>query len=507
MPLAVEMRNIVKQFPGVVANDGVNLEVRQGEIHGLLGENGAGKTTLMNVLYGLYHPDGGQILIDGEEVTFHSPGEAIAAGIGMVHQHFMLIPVFTVAENLVLGDEPVRGGVTLDIERAEKGVQELSERYGLMVDPAARVEDISVGIQQRVEILKALQRGARTMILDEPSAVLTPQEVEELYAVMEQLRADGRTFIFISHKLHEVLRITDRVTVLRDGKVIGTVNTAETNERELARMMVGRDVVLRIQKDKSTPGEPVLRVEGLSANDYRDLPAVRDVSFEVKTGEIVGIAGIEGNGQTELIEVLTGLRPPQEGHVFLDGNDVTGQPPVRLFHQGMAHIPEDRHRRGLILDFNIAENVILGYQDDPPFARGPQLLMRKVFEFAQQVVSKFDVRTPDIRLHADTLSGGNQQKLIVGRELERHPRVLIAAQPTRGLDVGAIEFVHQQLVNERDAGKGVLLISLELSEIMSLSDRILVMYNGEIVGTTTAEDATEEMLGLMMAGGGTNTNG
>jgi ABC-type uncharacterized transport system ATPase subunit len=507
MPLAVEMRNIVKQFPGVVANDNVNLEVRQGEIHGLLGENGAGKTTLMNVLYGLYHPDAGQILIEGEEVTFQSPREAIAAGIGMVHQHFMLIPVFTVVENLVLGDEPVRGGITLDIERAEKGVRELSEQYGLMVDPAARVEDISVGIQQRVEILKALQRGARTMILDEPSAVLTPQEVEELYAVMEQLRADGRTFIFISHKLHEVLRITDRVTVLRDGKAIGTVNTAETNERELARMMVGRDVVLRVQKTRATPGEPVLRVENLSANDYRDLPAVCGVSFEVKTGEIVGIAGIEGNGQTELIEVLTGLRPPQDGRVFLDGQDVTGQPPARLFHQGMAHIPEDRHRRGLILDFTIAENVVLGYQDDPPFARGPRLLMRKVFEFAQQVVSKFDVRTPDIRLHADTLSGGNQQKLIVGREFERHPRVLIAAQPTRGLDVGAIEFVHRQLVGERDAGKGVLLISLELSEIMSLSDRILVMYNGEIVGTTTAEEATEETLGLMMAGGGTNTNG
>ena len=507
MSLAVEMRNIVKRFPGVIANNNVNLEVRQGEIHGLLGENGAGKTTLMNVLYGLYHPDGGEMLIDGEEVTFQSPRDAIAAGIGMVHQHFMLIPVFTVAENLVLGEEPIRDGITLDIESAEAEVQRISEKYGLIVDPTARVEDISVGIQQRVEILKALMRGARTMILDEPSAVLTPQEVEELYAVMEQLRADGRTFIFISHKLHEVLRITDRVTVLRNGNVIGTVNTKETDERELARMMVGRNVVLQVKKSKATPGEPVLRVDGLSANDYRDLPAVKDVSFDVKAGEIVGIAGIEGNGQTELVEVLTGLRKAQSGNVFLDEQEVTGLPPAELFQRGLAHIPEDRHRRGLILDFMIAENAVMGYQDSPPFARGPQLLMRKVYEFAQDVVEKFDVRTPSIRQNASTLSGGNQQKLIVGREFERQPQVLIAAQPTRGLDVGAIEFVHQQLIDERDAGKGVLLISLELSEIMALSDRILVMYNGEIVGTTTAEGATKEMLGLMMAGGGTDNNG
>lgn len=501
MTQAVEMLNIVKRFPGVFANDGVNLEVHKGEIHGLLGENGAGKTTLMNILYGLYRADEGRILVEGIETRFTDPGDAIAAGIGMVHQHFMLIPVFTVAENLVLGHEP-RRGAGLDIRTAEQQVRELSDRYGLKVDPTARIEDISVGIQQRVEILKALQRGARTMILDEPTGVLTPQEVEELYAVMGQLRGDGRTFIFISHKLHEVLRITDRVTVLRDGKVVGTVKSAETNERELARMMVGREVVLRVQKPEGKPGRPSLRVEGLSTTDYRNLPAVRNVSFEVREGEIVGIAGIEGNGQTELVEALTGLRKPTGGAIFLDEQEITSLPPAELLHRGLAHIPEDRHRRGLIMDFTIAENAVLGFQDDPPFVRGPQLLMRKVYEFARMVVRKFDVRTPTVRATAKTLSGGNQQKLIVGREFERHPRVLIAAQPTRGLDVGATEFVHQQLLNERQAGKGVLLVSLELSEIMSLSDRILVMYEGEIVGTSTPDAATEEGLGFMMAGGG-----
>jgi simple sugar transport system ATP-binding protein len=331
--------------------------------------------------------------------------------------------------------------------------------------------------------------------------VLTPQEVEELYAVMGQLREDGRTFIFISHKLHEVMRITDRVTVLRDGRVVGTVKSAETNDRELARMMVGREVVLRVQKLEGKPGPPMLRVEGLSATDYRKLPAVRNVSFEVREGEIVGIAGIEGNGQTELVEVLTGLRKASGGAIFLDGQEITSLSPAELLHRGLAHIPEDRHRRGLIMDFTIAENAVLGFQDDPPFVRGPQLLMRKVYEFAQMVVRKFDVRTPTVRAAAKTLSGGNQQKLIVGREFERRPRVLIAAQPTRGLDVGATEFVHQQLLNERQAGKGVLLVSLELSEIMSLSDRILVMYEGQIVGTSTPDEATEEGLGLMMAGG------
>ncbi|MFQ5855055.1 MAG: ABC transporter ATP-binding protein [Anaerolineae bacterium] len=497
------MRDIVKRFPGVVANDRVTFEVEPGEIHGLLGENGAGKTTLMNVLSGLYHPDAGEIYLHGQRVHFESPRDALAAGVGMVHQHFMLIPRFTVAENLTLGAEVRRRGL-LDRAAAEALVAELSQKYGLRVDPRAKVEDISVGTQQRVEILKALYRGARVIILDEPTSVLTPQEVEELYHTLTALREAGHTLVFISHKLNEVLRITDRVTVLRDGRVVGTRPTAETTAGELARMMVGREVLLRVEKTPQTPGEVVLSVEGLSAVDGRGLPALRGVTFEAHAGEIVGIAGIEGNGQSQLVEVLTGLRRPVGGRIRLNGRPVTELPVSERFRHGLAHIPEDRHGRGLILDFSVAENAVLGFQDDRPFAEGLRLNRRRVLEFARQLMQAFDVRAPDATVLTGALSGGNQQKLILAREFARQPRLLIAAQPTRGLDVGATEFIHQQLLRERARGTAVLLVSLELSEIMGLSDRILVLYEGRLIGECWPETVTEAELGLMMAGGRRN---
>lgn len=503
MTAAVLMRDIVKRFPGVVANDRVTFEVEPGEIHGLLGENGAGKTTLMNVLSGLYHPDAGEIYLHGQRVHFESPRDALAAGVGMVHQHFMLIPRFTVAENLTLGAEVRRRGL-LDRAAAEALVAELSQKYGLRVDPRAKVEDISVGTQQRVEILKALYRGARVIILDEPTSVLTPQEVEELYHTLTALREAGHTLVFISHKLNEVLRITDRVTVLRDGRVVGTRPTAETTAGELARMMVGREVLLRVEKTPQTPGEVVLSVEGLSAVDGRGLPALRGVTFEAHAGEIVGIAGIEGNGQSQLVEVLTGLRRPVGGRIRLNGRPVTELPVSERFRHGLAHIPEDRHGRGLILDFSVAENAVLGFQDDRPFAEGLRLNRRRVLEFARQLMQAFDVRAPDATVLTGALSGGNQQKLILAREFARQPRLLIAAQPTRGLDVGATEFIHQQLLRERARGTAVLLVSLELSEIMGLSDRILVLYEGRLIGECWPETVTEAELGLMMAGGRRN---
>ena len=499
MATAVEMRNIVRQFPGVLANDHVCLEVEKGEIHGLLGENGAGKTTLMNVLSGLSVPDEGEILLDELLVNFGSCLDAIGHGIGMVHQHFMLVPVFTVAENFVLGNEP-RKGITLDMQQARELVIDLSQRYGLKVDPDALIRDIPVGMQQRVEILKALSRGAEIMILDEPTAVLTPQEVEELYAIMRSLRDLGHTIIFITHKLQEIMEITDRVTVLRDGRVVDTVETNDVTQEDLARMMVGRDVVLRVKKEKREPGDIQLRVERLRASDSRGLPALKDVSLEVRAGEIVGIAGVAGNGQTELVEVITGLRSRDGGQVFLQGLDISDRTPRQRMYAGLGHIPEDRQRRGLVMDFSLTDNFLLGFEDSAPFAKGPLLDYGQAERYSRESIKMFDVRTPGPDVLAHALSGGNQQKVIVAREFHRDPKVLIAAQPTRGLDVAATEFVHRKLVEFRNQDRAVLLISMELTEILDLSDRILVMYEGEIVGSFEAGQATPELLGLLMAG-------
>ena len=499
MTTAVEMSNIVRQFPGVLANDHVCLEVEKGEIHGLLGENGAGKTTLMNILSGLAVPDEGEIRLDGKLVQFASCLDAIGHGIGMVHQHFMLVPVFTVAENLVLGNEP-RKGLSLDIKRARELVIELSERYGLKVDPDALIRNIPVGMQQRVEILKALSRDAEIMILDEPTAVLTPQEVEELYAIMHSLREAGHTIIFITHKLQEIKEITDRVTVLRDGRVVDTVETRDVSQADLARMMVGRDVVLRIEKEDHEAGDVKLRVDNLFADDARGLPALKDVSLEVRAGEIVGIAGVAGNGQSELVEAITGLRKSNSGKVTLNDVDITDTTPRERMYAGLGHIPQDRQRRGLVMDFSLVENFLLGFEDAPSFIHGPVLDYVEADRFARESIEMFDVRTPGIDVLARTLSGGNQQKAIVARELRRDPKVLIAAQPTRGLDVAATEFVHNKLIELRDQDKAVLLISMELTEILDLSDRILVMYEGEIVGSFEAGQATPGNLGLLMAG-------
>ena len=496
----LELRGITKRFPGIVANDDVSFDLRKGEVHALLGENGAGKSTLMNVLYGLYHPDEGEILIDGKRAELGSPKAAIENGIGMVHQHFMLIPVMTVAENIVLATEPVRNGVLLDYETAEKRVREISTRFGLAVDPTALVHDITVGQQQRVEILKALYRGADILVLDEPTAVLTPQEAQELFAIVRSLTEQGKSIIFISHKLNEVTEIADRITVLRRGKKIETLPAAGATEESLARLMVGREVLLRVDKAAAEPGETLLEVEGLSVTDDRGIVKVNDVSFEVRGGEIVGIAGVDGNGQTELIDAITGLRRPDGGRVVVEGKDVTGASARDALDAGLGHIPEDRQRRGLVLDFSIAENIALHDYDHPPASRFGWLYPKRVVEKAAKLIGEFDVRGGGPQTRAGGLSGGNQQKVILAREIDRNPRVLVAAQPTRGLDVGAIEFVHRRLVEERDEGRAVLLVSLELEEILSLSDRILVMFEGRIVGEF-APGVSEEELGIAMTGG------
>jgi len=503
---AIEMRNIVRQFPGVLANDHISLTIEEGEIHGLLGENGAGKTTLMNILSGLAVPDAGEILLNGIPVHFGSCLDAIEYGIGMVHQHFMLVPVFTVTENIALGNEPKKG-IRLNTALARARVTELSARYGLKVDPDALIRDIPVGMQQRVEILKALSRGARIMILDEPTAVLTPQEVEELYAIMRSLREAGQTIIFITHKLQEIMEITDRVTVLRDGRVVDTVGTSDIDEAGLARMMVGRDVVLRVEKEQHEAGEVKLRVKHVSASDSRGLPALKDVSLEVRAGEIVGIAGVAGNGQNELVEVITGLRSQESGEIFLDSLNISEMTPRERMYAGLGHIPQDRQRRGLVMDFSLIDNFLMGFEDSPPFAKGPMLDYAAAEQFSRESIQMFDVRTPSPHVLGRTLSGGNQQKVIVAREFQRDPAVLIAAQPTRGLDVSAIEFVHKKLIELRAQDKAILLISMELTEILDLSDRILVIYEGEIVGSFEAGQATPEMLGLLMAGSQVNQTG
>jgi simple sugar transport system ATP-binding protein len=498
---ALELRAITKRFPGVLANDRIDLDLRPGEVHALLGENGAGKSTLMNVLYGLYRPDEGEIRIAGKPVSMSSPKDAIAHGIGMVHQHFMLIPVMTVAENIVLGTEPRHDGGFLDLRAAEGRVRELSEQYGLSVDPRRRVENISVGRQQRVEILKALYRDADILILDEPTAVLTPQEATELFTVLRTLTEQGMSIIFISHKLNEVLSIADRITVLRRGKRVETLDRAAATEEGLARLMVGRDVLLRVDKKAPEPGEPLLRIDDLHVFDDRGLEVVQGVSLEVRAGEIVGIAGVDGNGQTELIDAITGLRRPAAGTIDVGGRDLTTANARTVLDQGVGHIPEDRQARGLVLEFTLAENLALEDYRSPPDSRFGWLFPSRLLARAKRLLGEFDVRGGGPTARASALSGGNQQKVVIAREVGRDPRVLVAAQPTRGLDVGAIEYVHKRLVAVRDEGKAVLLISLELEEILSLSDRILVLYEGKVVGEY-GPDASEEELGVAMTGGG-----
>jgi general nucleoside transport system ATP-binding protein len=496
----LELRGITKRFPGVLANDDVSFDLRRGEVHALLGENGAGKSTLMNILYGLYTPDQGQIVLQGKSIDLGSTRAAIEHGIGMVHQHFMLIPVMTVAENIVLATEPRRGGVLLDYDAARKRVRELSERYGLFVDPGARIDRITVGQQQRVEILKALYRGAEILILDEPTAVLTPQEAKELFEIIHSLTEQGKSIIFISHKLNEVLEVADRITTLRRGVVVDTVDAEGATEEGLARMMVGREVLLRVDKKPAQPAEPLLEVEGLSVIDDRGLETVHDVSFVVHGGEILGLAGVDANGQSELIDAIAGLRQVKEGRITVAGSDVTHATAKEALDAGIGHIPEDRHRRGLVLPFSLAENFALhAYRHAPNSKRG-FLNPRAILERARRLIKEFDVRGGTPATPAFALSGGNQQKVVLAREIDGNPKVLIAAQPTRGLDVGAIEFVHRRLVEQRDAGRAVFLVSLELEEVLSLSDRILVIYEGRIVGEFPPS-ATEEELGFAMTGG------
>lgn len=504
---AIRLRGIWKSYPGgVQANQGIDLDIARGSIHGLLGENGAGKSTLMKILFGLVSPDEGEIRLDGRSVTFRSPADALEAGIGMVQQHFSLIPDFTVAQNLMLGHEPTRLFGWLDVKTASEQIRALSERYGFRIDPGSRVADLSVGARQRVEILKILYRGAEILILDEPTASLTPQEAAELHAVLRTLREQGRTVIFISHKLGEVIDLCDRVTVLRDGSVVGereiNPDTREPGkprdqtERRLARMMVGRELPSGPGRPHE-PGRPALVLEG--ATDGRTLAAL---DLEVRGGEIVGVAGVEGNGQASLVELILGIRKCQSGRIELDGRDVTGWPVGRRLRAGIAHIAEDRQGAGLILTMPIADNAVIGFQDQPPFARGARWLSpHEIREFAQSLVERFDVRTPSVRVSAGSLSGGNQQKLVVGRELARKPSLVIAAQPTRGLDLGATSFVHSELDALRAEGRAVLLISLDLAEIMALSDRIIVLSAGTIVGSARPAEVDEETLGLWMTVG------
>jgi simple sugar transport system ATP-binding protein len=497
--LVLEMQGIRKEFPGVVANDDVSFDVRRGEVHALLGENGAGKSTLMNILYGLYKPDGGVIRLNGKPVSFSSAREAIQAGIGMVHQHFMLIPVMTVAENIVLGIEPSKR-LLLDERGAERRVSELSKQFGLVVDPGALVSDITVGQEQRVEILKALYRGADLLILDEPTAVLTPQEAGELFEIIRSLQADGKSIIFITHKLNEVLEIADRITVLRRGKTIETVPREGATEALLAKAMVGREVLLRVEKEPAQPAGTLLEVRDLHVLDDRAIEKVRGISFDVRAGEIVGIAGVDGNGQTELIDALTGLQRIESGTVKIGGRELSHTTARAALDLGIGHIPEDRQRRGLVLEFSIAENIALHDYAKPPIARFGWLFPPRMVARAKTLIQEFDVRGGGPFTRAGGLSGGNQQKVVAAREIARDPKVLIAAQPTRGLDVGAIEYLHRRLITERDEGRAILLVSLELDEILSLSDRILVVYEGQIVGEHTGE-ASEEEIGLEMLGG------
>jgi general nucleoside transport system ATP-binding protein len=500
MEHVIEMLHIRKEFPGVVANDDITLQLRQGEIHALLGENGAGKSTLMGILFGLNEADGGKILVKGKEVRISNPNVANALGIGMVHQHFKLVHNFTVTENIILGHEPRRGLVT-DIKSASRRVREISERYGLNVDPGAKIEDISVGMQQRVEILKMLYINADVLIFDEPTAVLTPQEVQGLMGILRGLKAEGKSIILITHKLKEIKAIADRCSVLRRGKLVGTVDVAQTTEAQMARMMVGREVFFVVDKKPFNPGETVLNVEALSVINSRKIMGLKDFSIEVRAGEIMAVAGVEGNGQTELVEAVTGLRKPESGKILLKGSNITASPIRKRIRAGMAHIPEDRHKHGLILDYTVEENMMLEVYDREPFSSHGLINREAIHKHAQKIMDDFDVRAGrGTATLARSMSGGNQQKAIVGREIELDPELLIAVQPTRGLDVGAIEYIHKRLVEQRDSGKAVLLISLELDEILNIADRVAVVCRGELMGVVDVPDTDENEIGLMMAG-------
>jgi simple sugar transport system ATP-binding protein len=493
------MLNIRKEFSGFVANDNITLQVKKGEIHALLGENGAGKSTLMNVLFGLYQPEQGEIRVKGKPVKITNPNIANDLGIGMVHQHFMLVDVFTVTENIILGKETAKGG-RIDLKRAEREVRDISERYGLSVDPKAKISDISVGMQQRVEILKTLYRGADILIFDEPTAVLTPQEIKELIQIMRTLIKEGKSIILITHKLKEILEVCDRCTVIRKGKGIGTVNVSETNQNELASLMVGREVVFKTEKKPSEPKQEVLSIKDLIVKDSRGVTAVNGLDLQVRAGEIVGIAGIDGNGQTELIEAITGLRKSESGSVKVNGKELLNLSPRKISESGVGHIPQDRHKHGLVLNYPIGENMVLQTYFKQPFSKRGILNFTEIYKKARKLIAEFDVRTPSEYTLARALSGGNQQKAIIGREVDRDPDLLIAAQPTRGLDVGAIEFIHKRLIEQRDHGKAVLLVSFELDEIMNVSDRIAVIYEGKIVAVVSPKETTEQELGLLMAG-------
>jgi ABC-type uncharacterized transport system ATPase subunit len=499
---ALEMRGITKRYPGTLANDAIDLDVRPGEIHALLGENGAGKTTLMNVLYGLARPDAGEIRLDGEPVTISSPADAIAHGISMVHQHFMLVPVFSVADNILLGEEVMRDPVFIDRAEARRRIVELGTRFGFEIDPDVRVGALSVGAQQRVEILKALYRKARILVLDEPTAVLTPQETEEIFAVLRRLAAAGHSIVFISHKLYEVLEVADRITVLRRGRVVGERRPDETDEGDLAELMVGREVALVVDRGESHPGPAVLSVRDLAVRDDRGHEAVRGVDLDVRSGEIVGIAGVAGNGQGELVEAIVGLRRPTSGRIHLDADDVTGRSPRALNELGVGYVPADRQRYGVVLSFPCSDNLILTRYYRPPYARGWRRDEAAIEAFAEATVAQFDVRTPSPQARVSTLSGGNQQKLIVAREFSRDLRLLVLDQPTRGLDVGSIEFIHRQIIAKRDAGAAVLLVSAELDEVLELSDRVAVMFRGRFVAMRDARSADKNEIGLLMATGG-----
>lgn len=500
MEYVIEMLNIRKEFPGIVANDNITVQLKKGEIHALLGENGAGKSTLMNVLFGLYQPEQGEIRVNGEKVNITNPNIANDLGIGMVHQHFMLVEPFTVTQNIVLGNEPTKKTGIIDIEKARNEIKEISDRYGLKVDPDAKISDISVGMQQRVEILKTLYRGAEVLIFDEPTAVLTPQEINELMSIMRSLIKEGKSIILITHKLKEIMDVCDRCTVIRKGKGIGTVDVADTDANELASLMVGREVNFKTEKTEAAPGKTVLTVDNLVVRDSRKVELVKGLNLELHAGEIVGIAGVDGNGQSELIEAITGLRKSVSGKIKLNDRDITNKSPRKVTESGVGHIPQDRHRFGLVLDYSIGENMVLQTYYKKPYSKAKVLNYKEIFNKAEKLIAEYDVRTPSVFTKARALSGGNQQKAIIGREVDRSPDLLIAAQPTRGLDVGAIEFIHKKLIEERDKGKAILLISFELDEIMNVSDRIAVMFDGKIVAEVKPEETTEQVLGLLMAG-------
>ncbi|AKP79132.1 ABC transporter ATP-binding protein [Priestia aryabhattai] len=500
MEYVIEMLDIRKEFPGIVANDNITLQVKKGEIHALLGENGAGKSTLMNVLFGLYQPEKGQIRVNGQEVKITDPNVANDLGIGMVHQHFMLVQNFTVTENIILGNEPTRTG-KINIKKAAQDIQELSNQYGLSVDPYAKIQDISVGMQQRVEILKTLYRGADILIFDEPTAALTPQEITELIQIMKKLIQEGKSIILITHKLKEIMSVCDRCTIIRKGVGVGTVNVQETNPDALAALMVGREVHFKTEKKTATPKEAVLTIKELVVEDSRGVEAVSSLDLSVRAGEIVGIAGVDGNGQTELIEAITGLRKIKSGSVTLKNQELSTLSTRKITESGVGHIPQDRHKHGLVLDYTIGENIGLQTYYQKPMSKSGILNYKELYKKAKELIAEYDVRTPSEYTQARSLSGGNQQKAIIAREVDRSPELLIAAQPTRGLDVGAIEFIHKKLIEERDKGRAVLLVSLELDEVMNLSDRIAVIYEGKIVDIVDPKETNEQELGLLMAGG------